>query len=185
MLAAAIRRRLGQRAAGLAQPARRQSTAPSVASPAQPAAAPAQGAAAAEAGPAKPLATGKGDWWYAGWATLFSVVLGGPAFFIYELKSNVETRLWAEENYPEALDRLRSIIAVMGDQAPPEDRLAGESLPVLGMLPGASGDEDCYEDERWGSKSEALLEAGLGKASGDSERGDDGEAAAAVRCARL
>lgn len=101
------------------------------------------------------------------------MVLGGPLFFLYELRTNIETRLWAQEHAPELIAELGKYYDVFGEAAPTEPQLAA-ALPALGMLFGSTSDEDCFDDGLDGTTA-PMLEAALSGGNADRERGDERE----------
>jgi hypothetical protein len=67
-------------------------------------------AAAATTGSAKRQ---RGEWWYVGWATLASVVLGGPLLLIAAMQDDADVRDWVEERLPPgAMELLREYWAI-------------------------------------------------------------------------
>lgn len=141
-----------------------------------PAATPAAASSEAAAMPSSLSSSGAGksDWYYAGWATLFSIVVGGPLFFVFELQNNLETRLWAKDAMPELLAQIDAVIGTNPSETAVREPLA--KLPALPMLFDAdSGDDGPIDDERWRFTSDSLQEAQLVPATGDREQGDEGK----------
>jgi hypothetical protein len=112
---------------------------------------------------------GKSDWWYASWGALASLILGGPLFFLFELRYNLETRLWAEERFPELVSALEQYLDVFGDG---DFEANGRHWSVMQL--GGDGEEESFDDGRAGGTSEQLYEAALDPASEDRDSGNDG-----------
>jgi hypothetical protein len=105
---------------------------------------------------------------------LFSTIVGGPLFFLFELSNNLETRLWAQAEMPELLEQIDSLTGISPTQPAPLGKL--DDLPSLPMVFDADcADDGPIDDERWRYTSDALQEAQLVPASGDRERGDERE----------